>query len=429
MDQLHSRPRRIIRTPMGLALGLVVACVLMAVRAPAQEPPGWSRPIQSGFFKNGEIVESSGIVASRANPGIYWTHNDSDNDLILFGIDETGKDVARFLLDARMEDWEDIACAKIDGKNYLIVADVGDNGAKRKYCKLHIFIEPVIAPPGGGNGAEPKANPPAPHDAAGASDKRPERDGEAKKPAEKAPEQGDHPAEKHDERPHDDKKAQEPKLVKLKPVWTIRYKYETGPVDCEAVAIDVEARKIILISKVYGDRCAAFELDFKIPMPPADRRQNPEKPAKPEQPENPEKSNPPAASPPEIPAKDSQVVNRPDPQEAEHEHADDRPPHKHPEPKIEILEARKITNFSAVVVTAADISIDSKRLLLATYAQELEFTRDEKQGWAQVLTGKPRYLPTPLRRQGEAICYSLDGKAIYWTSEGARAAIWKSTRP
>lgn len=423
MDQYPSRPRRMTRQVFGLMTGLVISCLLMVVRAPAQEPPSWSRPIQSGFFKNGEIVESSGIVASRANPGVYWTHNDSDNRQVLFAIDETGKDIAQYLIDARMEDWEDIACARIDGKNYLIVADVGDNGAKRKYCKLHVFIEPVIAMPG----AAPTKNPNDPAATAPKSDKHEGGEAREEKPApppaadDKLSDKRTH---KEQDKPHDDPERKEPDLPKLQPEWTIRYSYETGPVDCEAVAIDVHARKIILISKVYGDRCAAFELDFVIPKPPAhEQPEHRDHAPKPDQPAPP----PPPTSQKTI--RQTLVSHQPAPQPDDHEKADKQPPQKRPEPKPVILEAKKLTNFRAVVVTAADISADSKKLLLATYAQTLEFTREGKQTWTETLTGKPRYLPTPLRRQGEGICYSLDGKAILWTSEGARAAIWKSTHP
>ncbi|MFF1559911.1 WD40 repeat domain-containing protein [Streptomyces sp. NPDC058279] len=73
------------------------------------------------------ITESSGLAASRAHPGVYWTHNDSDDGPYVYAVDSaTGKTVARVTMTGvgRPRDVEAISLGP-DGQLY--VADIGDN--------------------------------------------------------------------------------------------------------------------------------------------------------------------------------------------------------------------------------------------------------------------------------------------------------------
>ncbi|MGW7099912.1 WD40 repeat domain-containing protein [Streptomyces sp. NPDC054838] len=73
------------------------------------------------------ITESSGLAASRVHPGVYWTHNDSDDGPYVYAVDSaTGRTVARVTLTGigRPRDVEAISLGP-DGQLY--VADVGDN--------------------------------------------------------------------------------------------------------------------------------------------------------------------------------------------------------------------------------------------------------------------------------------------------------------
>ena len=57
------------------------------------EPPTitFSEPTDQGEVKNPAINEASGIVASRKNPGVLWTHNDSGNDAKIYAISTSGE--------------------------------------------------------------------------------------------------------------------------------------------------------------------------------------------------------------------------------------------------------------------------------------------------------------------------------------------------
>lgn len=73
------------------------------------------------------IKESSGLAASRIHPGVYWTHNDSDDGPYVYGVDSaTGRTVARITLTGvgRPRDVEAISLGP-DGQLY--VGDIGDN--------------------------------------------------------------------------------------------------------------------------------------------------------------------------------------------------------------------------------------------------------------------------------------------------------------
>jgi len=93
---------------------LNTACHAEKARAPgtgateAKEiAPGVKR---IGFIEDPRITESSGVVASRQFPGVFWTHNDGPKSYTLFAIDRQGKSLASFqLAGAFIHDWEDIA--------------------------------------------------------------------------------------------------------------------------------------------------------------------------------------------------------------------------------------------------------------------------------------------------------------------------------
>ena len=42
-----------------------------------EERAAYGPPARAGRLEDGTVNESSGVAASRANAGLYWTHNDS----------------------------------------------------------------------------------------------------------------------------------------------------------------------------------------------------------------------------------------------------------------------------------------------------------------------------------------------------------------
>lgn len=73
------------------------------------------------------------------------------------------------------------------------------------------------------------------------------------------------------------------------------------------------------------------------------------------------------------------------------------------------------------LITAGDISPDSKHIVIRTYWAGYEFEAPTKfDDW---VNQKPIQFSTPSEMQGEAICYSLDGRQLLTSSEGTPCKI------
>jgi len=174
------------------------------------EQVNYAAPRQVCVVTDERIVEASGLACSREIPHAFWIHNDSGDGPNLFLINTAGKTLTlQTLADANARDWEDIASFKLKNQGYLLVADVGDNEAKRKEYQLYLVKEPRIDPT-----------------------KR--KDGT------------------------------------LKLEMTIRFRYEDGPHNCESLGVDVTERNIYLVSKQGGDECKVYEMP--LPSKPTKKK-------------------------------------------------------------------------------------------------------------------------------------------------------------
>ncbi|HEY0743621.1 MAG TPA: hypothetical protein VGD40_19275 [Chryseosolibacter sp.] len=94
---------------------------------------------------NKKLDEVSGLAASATNTGLLWTHNDSGNRAELFLIDnQLNIRLTVTLENVINRDWEDIAVGPGPeaGKNYIYVADIGDNMAIFPHKVVYRFEEP-----------------------------------------------------------------------------------------------------------------------------------------------------------------------------------------------------------------------------------------------------------------------------------------------
>lgn len=121
-----------------------------AEESPARTAETYGRPTKLGILEDPAIDESSGIVASRANPGMYWTHNDSGGGALIYAFDSRGgrRGVWRVTA-ARARDWEGIAWGPGPKRdtNYLYIGDIGDNNERRSEVVIYRVPEPVIHAP------------------------------------------------------------------------------------------------------------------------------------------------------------------------------------------------------------------------------------------------------------------------------------------
>lgn len=96
-----------------------------------------------------ELAEASGLVASEANPGVLWSHNDSGDGAAVYAVGLDGRDLGRVELTSGGQplpavDIEDLAL--VDGSIWL--ADIGDNLAGRASVTIHRFDEPEVTADG-----------------------------------------------------------------------------------------------------------------------------------------------------------------------------------------------------------------------------------------------------------------------------------------
>ena len=107
----------------------------------------WGSPEIVGTIKTGEITESSGLVASRCQPNVFWTHNDSGDGAFIFALNEKGEKLGTFKVeDAKNRDWEDLGTFKTTGGEcFLYPADIGNNVKVRGESTIYRVKEPTLA--------------------------------------------------------------------------------------------------------------------------------------------------------------------------------------------------------------------------------------------------------------------------------------------
>ncbi|MEO6244727.1 MAG: hypothetical protein ABIQ12_04755 [Opitutaceae bacterium] len=163
---------------------------LSVVACPFAAPPHYSGPIVAGEIEAPTRLETSGLATSMRSPDVLWLHDDSGGAASLYAITTKGKSVGTLhLRGVKNEDWEDIASYQQDGKAWLLIADVGDNDAKRSTVQLHVVEEP-------------------PRDQLSPTTE-----------------------------------------LRVRPARTLTLRYEDGPRDCESVAVDPVEGAIYLLSK------------------------------------------------------------------------------------------------------------------------------------------------------------------------------------
>ncbi len=164
----------------------------------------------------------------------------------------------------------------------------------------------------------------------------------------------------------------------LRPAWTIRARWPDGPRDCEAVAVDAAAGKILLISK----KRKPAEL-FVLPL--ADPGQAWREPRR-------------IGRLNGVPEADAELTRA--------------------EPAIAKL-------FSQV--TAADVSPDGRTLAVLTYGSVLFYQREPGEVWAAAVARDPEAHDVPLIPQAEALAWSAGGGGLYASGEFNPAPIFYLT--
>jgi hypothetical protein len=123
-----------------------VAILFFAAQIQAQQDGG----TMTGRFVNTQLREVSGMAPSRVHPNTFYVHNDSGDTSRFFAVNEKGElkgtyyfkgDEISFL---GVNDCEDITIGSgpEDGKEYIYLADIGDNAARRSEVRIFRMEEP-----------------------------------------------------------------------------------------------------------------------------------------------------------------------------------------------------------------------------------------------------------------------------------------------
>jgi hypothetical protein len=274
--------------------------------------------VRAGTLDDPLLIELSGLAASRLADDLLWGVNDSGNEPLLHAIAPSGEVLGRVRVEGATEvDWEDLASFVHDGKSYLLIADVGDNQAVRPLVALVLVEEPRFE----ASGALPAA---------------------------------------------------------VEPVWTRWFRYEDGPRDCEAVAVDVSAGRILLVSK-RAVPPSLYELPLEFPQ---------------------------GDTVPVHTAKKTADLALPRP---------GVPKRTRPTPR----------GRYASQPTALDVDPGGRVAWLQTYTAGYEFHRAEGASWAETFAAEPRRVDVPRMRQIEAAAFGRSGRDVWISSERRPAPLFR----
>ncbi|MFD3610329.1 WD40 repeat domain-containing protein [Streptomyces atroolivaceus] len=125
-----------------LTVSAAAALLCLTGTAPAVADDG-DRADRSFTIEDSRITESSGLAASRIHPGVYWTHNDSEDGPYVYAVDSrTGRTVATITMKGVGEP-RDVEAISIGPDGNLYVGDIGDNlGGSWDHVWIYRFPEP-----------------------------------------------------------------------------------------------------------------------------------------------------------------------------------------------------------------------------------------------------------------------------------------------
>jgi len=264
-----------------------------------------------GKIASDEITESSGLVASKCQENVLWTHNDSGGGAFVFALNTAGKKLGTFRVKGATNiDWEDIAAYKnADGECFLYIGDIGNNARARNDLVVYLVKEPMVS---ASDTSSSKKNP-----------------------------------------------------IEIKDYKFIKFNYPDSRHDAETLFIHPQTADIYILTKELSRAAGVYKLS-----------------------------------------------------------------NNYGSDKINKLE--KITDLSVPAIpngflTGGDISSDGRKVVVCDYFAAYEFALPENsKSFEEIWKQKPLTISIGEREQGEAVCYSFDGKSIFATSEKKNSPIFEA---
>ncbi len=130
-----------------LTISFSVLIYFLLVAPVSAKEPRFGERVDRGLLEHSDLDEASGIAASRKNPGVLWSHNDSGDSNRIFALNTAGKHLGIFAIaGATARDWEDIAVGPgpVEGESYIYIGDIGDNEGHFDLKHIYRIPEPLI---------------------------------------------------------------------------------------------------------------------------------------------------------------------------------------------------------------------------------------------------------------------------------------------
>jgi hypothetical protein len=271
------------------------------------------KPQIVGKIESNEITESSGLVASRCNKDVLWTHNDSGDAAFIYAINVKGEKLGTWKVSgAKNNDWEDIATFKNEkGECFLYIGDIGNNERLKTQFTIYRVKEPRVS----------------------GADKTSSR----KNPSE------------------------------TETAEAIKYDYPDMRHDAETLLVHPQTGDVYVLSKSLSSASSVYKLPKNY---------------------------------------DLNKTNR-----------------------LEKVADFTVPAFPNGLLTGGEVSQDGKRVIVCDYFAAYEIILPEKaKSFDEIWREKPLIVELGERTQGEAVCYSTDGKSIFATSEKKNSPIIQAKR-
>ncbi len=279
-------------------------------------------PPAAALVRDPAVREASGLAVARRRTETLWSHNDSGYTPDLHAVSFDGDYLGAVRVEgAENVDWEDLAAFEHEGRPFLLIGDVGDNQARRREVSLIAAPEPGWM-----------------------EDGRPE--------------------------------------PKVRPAWTVRFRYPDGPRDAESVAVDGERGQVLILSK--RDRVPRL---YAVPL----------------RPEDPDRLHTATF------LGESRGLPRP--------------------------AGLNLAARIAAQPTAMDFTPDGQSLVVLTYGDAFRFQwREGDRSWADPLAREPERIPLPspalgILPQREGLAVDAEGRTVFVISEGTPAQMLRVPLP
>ncbi len=273
----------------------------------------YQKPQVVGKIESTEITESSGIVASRCNKNVFWTHNDSGDAAFIYAINARGENLGTWkVAGAKNKDWEDIATFRNEaGECFLYIGDIGNNEKSKSELTVYRVREPKVS----------------------VGDKNSSR-----------------------------KNASETEAAEA-----IKFNYPDARFDAETLLVHPQTGDVYVLSKSLSSAAGVYKLPKNY---------------------------------------DLNKTNR-----------------------LEKIADFTVPAFPNGLLTGGGISPDGKHIIICDYFAAYEIVLPEKaKSFDEIWREKPLLIELGERAQGEAVCYSADGKSIFATSEKRSSPIIEARR-